>query len=103
MKKTLAEKEVVTTKVIQVPTYTIEFTEEQAAILVYLLGKVRGGIFETLDGESMFCWLKRNLPDEVLDVVEEHSDQYWGGLRPPFSEGVSKLSDDLKELSKQNI
>lgn len=100
MKKTLVEKEVVTTKVVQVPTYTIEFTEEQAAILMYLFGKMRGGTFNSLDGYCIFSWLQMNLPCEVVDVVDIHTDMYWKNVHTSLIEGVSYLSDDLKELTK---
>lgn len=100
MKKTLVEKEVVTTKVVQVPTYTIEFTEEQAAILMYIFGKLRGGTFNSLDGCSIFSWLQMNLPREVLGVVDIHTNKYWKNSHLSLIEGVSCLSDDLKELTR---
>lgn len=100
MKKTMVEKEVVTTKVVQVPTYTIDFTEEQAAILMYLFGKMRGDIFNSLDGDCIFLWLKFNLPREVLDVVDVHTDKYRKNPLLSIVEGVSNLNNDLKELNK---
>ena len=103
MKKTMAEKEVVTTKVVQVPTYTIEFTEEQAAILMYLFGKMRSQFYCSPDGKSIYHWLNMNLPCEVLDLVSCHSHKYWENPNLSLIEGVYCLSDDLKELSKQNV
>lgn len=99
MKKELVEREVVTTKIVQEPTYTISFTEEQAAALMYLLGKMRGDAFNTVDGVCIFSWLKGNLPPKILDIVKKSTDSYWAGEQASLIKGVSSIVDEMRQIN----